>query len=434
LELAADAGTFAPSVGEVRTLLDQDRVRLALDRADLLSSRYRGPEAELAHGWALWRNGDVRGAQTHFRRAAEAGSQEGHSGLAAVLASSSDWEEAVRMARSALATGERIGSASAVLASAEWVAGDPRAAAREMEEWSAAEAGTARGRAAAAMAAAARRLQGAPNQWSGEPTPLPLEPLADGGWAVDASIGERRVRLKLDLAFRQSLLSSGVVRQLGLSIDGTASSAGRAASPRWPSLLAPRQTAVDSIDFDGLSLRNAVFAVAEAPAGVDGVIGADLLAGVRWSMSFTQGVLALAPAGTELVELPELEEAPAIAWLKVRLVREGVGVQFLLFPRVFDRVVAAGLDIGGTSRLDYESFVVAPGSSTAPAPLMLGGWRDEVEWRPASLTGWAVDGGVAPTAVLGANVVGGWSLHWYPDSMQLRIDSAPSDMGRRRPR
>ena len=37
--------------------------------------------------------------------------------------------------------------------------------------------------------------------------------------------------------------------------------------------------------------------------------------------------------------------------------------------------------------LDSESFVVTPGSSSVPAQLMLGGWKAEVLWRPASLAG-----------------------------------------------
>lgn len=421
-EFAADAGTFAPSVGEIRILLDEDRVRQALERADLLTQRYRGPEAELVHGWALWRNGDVRGAEARFRRAADAGAGEGYAGLAAVRASMAEWDSAVEMARAGARAAERTGVAHAILASAAWVSGDADTAAREMRAWSAAEPGTARGRAAAAMAAAVVRLTGPVHAWVGQPAFMSLHLLPDGGCAVDATIGGVRARLKLDLTFRQSLVSPDFAASAGLVVDGRPGQPGRAATSRWPALLSPRQAAVSAIDFGGIMVRNVVVAVAEAPADVVGVVGADILSGARWSLAAGCTELMLAPPAVGSRTLEGVEEGRAIAWLKARLVREGLGVQMLLFPRVADSVVAVGLDIGGNSRLDSKSFEVTPGSNSVPAELLLGGWKAEVLWRPASLAGWAVDGGVAPTAVLGSNVLGAWALHWYPMSSQLRID------------
>jgi len=425
-EFAVDAGTFAPSVGEIRTLLDQDRVRQALERADLLTQRYRGPEAELVHGWALWRNGDLRGAQARFRRAAESGAEGGYAGLAAVWASMAEWDSAVEMAKIGAVAPERNGVAHAILASAAWVSGDADTAAREMRAWSVAEPGTARGRAAAAMAAAVARLDGPVHEWVGQPTLVPLHPLPGGGCAVDATIGGVRVRMKLDLTFRQSLISSGYAASVGLVADGSPLHPGRAATSRWPALLSPRQAAVSAIDFGGIMVRNVVVAVAEAPADVAGVIGADILTGARWSLAAGCTELMLAPPTVGSRTLEGVEGGQVIAWLKARLVREGVGVQLLLFPRVADSVVAMGLDIGANSRLDSQSFEVTPGSNLVPAQLMLGGWKAEVLWRPASLVGWAVDGGVAPTAVLGSNVLGAWALHWYPMSSQLRVDGPPA--------
>jgi len=428
LEFAAETGSFAPSVGEVRTLLDQDRVRQAMQRSTLLTQRYRGAEAELVHGWALWRNGDARGAETNFRRAAKAGLAEGDAGLAALRASESDWGAATELARSALAA-DRTGSAHAVLASAAWVAGDVPRAAVEMQAWSVAEAGTSRGHAAAATAAAISRLTGPPHQWVGQLVRLPLQRVPGGGWAVEVSSGGQRALLKLDLTLRQSLISDELADELGLTVEGPATPAGRAASARWPALLSPRQAALGSIEFNTLELRNIVVAVASAPEGVDGVLGADVLTGARWSLSFAGAELALAPPSADRAALSAGLEGEPVAWLKARLVREGIGVQMLFFPRVSGVVVAAGLDIGGNSRLDSASFVVPPGSNSAPADLMLGGWEGEVRWRAASLTGWAVDGGVAPTAVVGASLLEEWTLHWYPNTMQLRIDDAVSPRG-----
>ena len=80
--------------------------------------------------------------------------------------------------------------------------------------------------------------------------------------------------------------------------------------------------------------------------------------------------------------------------------------------------------LGGMRAIN--SFVVAPGSNSAPAGLTLGVWSSEVPWRPASLAGWAVDGGIAPIAVLGSNILEVWSLHWYPASYQFRLDGPAS--------
>ena len=115
-----------------------------------------------------------------------------------------------------------------------------------------------------------------------------------------------------------------------------------------------------------------------------------------------------------------------IAWLNARLSYEGVAVQLLLHPRLEGAVTSAGLDVTGSSRLDSDLLPVRAGSGAAPAGLSLGGWSGETMWRPASLVGWAVDGGIAPVAVLGGDLMRGWTLHWYPDSVQLRIDGPAS--------
>ena len=429
-ELAVDAGTLTPSVSEVRTLLDQDRVRQALDRAELLALQGRGPETELVSGWAQWRNGHARAAEARFRRAARAGLDGANIGLAAVAASVGDWDEAARLATIGLGSEEQAGRGHALLASAAWLSGDRAASIRELRAWGVAERGTARGRAAEAMAAAVETLRGPLQLWEGAVTSLPLVETAEGVLAVEASVGGRRVLLAIDLTFRQSLISEPAAVAAGMAVVGAATSGPRGASNRWPSVLSPRQVGCPAIEFGDLSVRNVVLAVSDAPRGTDGILGIDLLSRARWSLDPSGRTLLLGPPSGGAANTPAAGEDPSrtIAWLNARLAYEGVAVQLFLYPRLEGEVTPAGLDVTGNSRLDSDLLPVRAGSGAAPAELALGGWNGEAMWRPTSLAGWAVDGGIAPVAVLGGNVVGGWTLHWYPDSAQLRIDGrADSD-------
>jgi len=423
LELAADAGTLVPSVNEVQTLLDQDRVRQALVRAGLLARRYPGPETDLVYGWALWRNGDVRGAESRFRRAAEAGLDGGYVGLAAVRATDADWPAVIE-----LASGRSSGTAHALLASAAWAGGDAETTERELRAWSQVERGTARGRAAGAMAAAVARLRGPPQQWDGDAVVLPIRELAGGGWAVEARIDGQPALLRIELTYRQSIISERFAAAGGIMVDGSEDATGRTASYRWPSMLSARQAALARVEFGAVVVRNIVVAVGDLPAGIDGVLSADLLSAARWSVSLARAEMVLSPPARASAAdvLARSFEGRTIAWLSARVVREGLVAQMFLFPRVENTVVAAGLDLEGVSRLDSDLLPAVPGRGTAPAELTLGGWREEVVWRLASLAGWAIDGGVAPTAVIGANLLDAWSLHWYPAMEQFRIDAPPS--------
>ena len=108
--------------------------------------------------------------------------------------------------------------------------------------------------------------------------------------------------------------------------------------------------------------------------------------------------------------------------MNARVIVDGLAVQLLLFPRVQNQTMAAGLDLSGDSRLDSDILPVTAGSGVASTRVALGGWQGDVLWRPSSLIGWAADGGIAPSAVLGRNLIDGWTLHWFPASQQLRID------------
>ena len=431
-EIAVDPGTLGPSVDEVRSLLEQDRVRQAKRRAEELFVQLRGPQTDLVTAWALWRNGEVRQAETRFRRAAGAGMEDGFAGLALVRASVGDWRGARELAAAALQAGGNSGVAHAVLASAAWWSQERDAAVGELRAWGAAERGTRRGAAASAMAAAVDRLTGPPHAWSGDAAALRVRRMQDGSLAVEANVAGRPTLLAIDLTFRQSLVSEEVAESAGLSlVENQGSSSGPSASDRWPAILTARQAACSSIALGSVEVGNIVLAVGPAPEGVGGVIGMDILAGLRWSFDARRQILIVAPPdqGDAVDELSAEGPMRVVAWLNARLIYEGLGVQLLLFPRVQGEVIPAGINLGDRSQLESDLLPVAAGSGASTVPLRLGGWTGEPVWRPASLVGWAADGGVAPSAVLGGDLLGQWTLHWLPETRQIRIEEPVSVVG-----
>jgi len=423
LELSADATRLSSSVNEVQGFLDRDRVRRALDEANILARRYANPRSDLVYGWALWRNGNAYSAESQFRRAAEAGLDEGNIGLAAVYASEANWPLVVE-----LASGKSSGEAYALLASAAWAGGEGDTAASELLAWNQVEPSTARGRAAGAMAVAIGRFQGPPQQWNGDAVILPIRELAEGTWVVEAKINSEPALLKIDLVARQSVISERFATAAGIVVDGFGNVASRTVSNRWPSMMAVRQAAVMQLELGTVMVRNVVVAVSELVDGFDGILGADVLSTARWSLSLADAEMMFSPPEQTVAadKLGRSFEGSTIAWLRARVIREGLGAQILLFPRIANKVVAAGIDLSAFSRLDSDILPAVPGSGIAAAQLTLGGWRGDVRWYPASLSGWAIDGGVAPIAVIGANSVDSWVLHWYPETQQLRVDVVPS--------
>ena len=427
-EFAVDPGNLGPSVDAVHALLDQGLVRQARRQAEVLVSQYRGPQIDLVSGWALWRNGEVNDAEARFRRAADGGLSEGLAGLALVRASVGDWEEARNLARSALES-DASGIAHAVLASAAWRSGQAVVTIRELRAWSATEPRLNRGVAASAMANAIEELSGAPHTWRGVASSLSARQLPDGSLAVDAEVAGQQAVLVIDLTYRQSLVSPELASAAGLSvIENLATSDSPTASSRWPAILAVRQAACPSIALGDTAVDNVLLAVGPPPEGSDGVLGMDILVGARWSFDSARRLLILAPPARagEVDELADDVPSRVIAWLNARLIHEGLGVQLLLFPRVLGETVPAGINLGGRSFLDSDLLPVTGGSGEATLPLQLGGWRGEAVWHPTSLDGWAADGGVAPAAVLGSDLLRGWTLHWLPESRQIRIEEPVS--------
>jgi hypothetical protein len=278
------------------------------------------------------------------------------------------------------------------------------------------------------MAVAIGRLQGPPQQWNGDAVILPIRELAEGTWVVEAKINSEPALLKIDLAARQSIISERFATAAGIVVDGSDNVASRTVSNRWPSIMAARQAAVMQLELGTVMVRNVVVAVNDLVDGFDGILGADVLSTARWSLSLADAEVMFSPPEQTVVadKLGRSFEGSTIAWLRARVIREGLGAQILLFPRIANKVVAAGIDLSAFSRLDSDILPAVPGSGIAAAQLTLGGWRGDVRWYPASLTGWAIDGGVAPIAVIGANSVDSWALHWYPGTQQLRVDVVPS--------
>ncbi len=426
LELAADVARLSSSVSEVQGFLDRDRVRRALDEADILARRHTNSRSDLVYGWALWRNGNAYGAEARFRRAVEAGLDEGNVGLAAVYASEAKWPLVIE-----LASGKSSGAAYALLASAAWAGGKGDTAASELLSWNQVEPSTAGGRAAGAMAVAIGRFQGPPQQWNGDAAILPIRELAEGTWVVETKINSEPALLKIDLAVRQSIISERFATAAGIVVDGTDNVASRVVNNRWPSMVAARQAALRQLELGTVMVRNIVVGVSELVDGFDGILGADVLSSARWSLSLPDSQMMFSPPEQAVAtdKLSRSFKGSTIAWLRARVIREGLSAQILLFPRIANEVVAAGIDLGAFSRLDSDILPATPGSGIAAAQLTLGGWRGDVRWYPASLTGWGIDGGVAPIAVIGANSFDSWTLHWYPETQQLRVDVVPSSGG-----
>ena len=214
-------------------------------------------------------------------------------------------------------------------------------------------------------------------------------------------------------------------------VDGTDNVASRVVNNSWPSMVAARQAALRQLELGTVMVRNIVVGVSELVDGFDGILGADVLSSARWSLSLPDSQMMFSPPEQAVAtdKLSRSFKGSTIAWLRARVIREGLSAQILLFPRIANEVVAAGIDLGAFSRLDSDILPATPGSGIAAAQLTLGGWRGDVRWYPASLTGLGIDGGVAPIAVIGANSFDSWTLHWYPETQQLRVDVVPSSGG-----
>jgi hypothetical protein len=433
-ELAA----FGPSVEQVRSLLQQDRVREALDEALYLAREYPSGLTETLVGQAMWRNGRVTEAEARFRRAVKTDLAESYVGLAAVRASAGRWDAARRLLSDVSGNSESGAWAQSLLASSAWRSGDLVETRTHLQAWSQIEEDVELAQAAAAMAAAVADLEG-PSEWSGAATLVELETTFGGGLVVPVRIGGAEGRLLLDLAARQSFLSPELAEAGGLTVRSGDGAVARTPDP--PDLAMNRhrphslQAACPDLQFGQARLRNSIVGVGQPPEGVDGVLAFDLLLTARWSLRFDSPLLALGPAdaSADVHQMIGGSIPATVAWLNARLAYQALAVQVFVYPLVGGERVAVGLDPGMRSMLDPEQLL----DGTRPRErLQMGGWSAEVEWEFSSLDSWATAGGVAPSATLGHNLMDDWILHWMPGQEQIRFDRAaasalPADAGRR---
>ena len=418
---------FGPNVERVRTLLDQDRVREALERARDLEELSPGLLTDVLVGRALWRNGDLGAAERRFRRAARAGIPAAQTGLAAVAASIGDWGRADSLAALAVVDDEAAAAAYAISSSSAWQRGDPEAARTELMAWSRVEAEVWRTAVAAAMARAVGSLAGPAMRWEGEVSAIDLERVPAGGYVVEVRLGDRPARFLLDLTARQSLVSEEVAAAAGLFVEAsTVGAVARSGPAGMLAGLVPRQAACELLRIGDVLLHNLVLGVQDLADGVDGILAMDLLAGSRWTLLPESATLVIAPPdkAREVDLLVADPDRTVIGWLRGRFVYQGLAAQFFVMPRVGGELTATALDLSGPSLIEPRASGDRVGRVTAF--LRLGGWSSEVEWNIASLEGWAVDGGVAPRAVLGADFLGAWVIHWLPELGQLRLEAPGS--------
>ena len=435
----SELAVFGPSVQQVRSLLQQNRVHEALDEALYLTRTYPSGLTETLVGQAMWRNGQVTRAEARFRRAARTDLAEAYVGLATVRASAGQWDMAMRLLTDASGSSEAEARAQPLLASAAWRAGDLAQTQTHLQAWSRTETDPLLASVAAAMAAAVADVEGPPLVWSGEAAVVDLENALGGGLVVPVSVGGTEGRLLLDLSARQSLLSPELAEAAGLVVHSGDLGADRA--PQHPDWTTRRhqphlsQAACPELRLGTARLRNAVIGVGQPPEGVDGVLAFDLLLTARWSLRLDGPVLALGPASaSEEVNRDIGGSIPAaVTWLNARLAHQGLTVQVFFYPLVAGERLAMGLDLGARSMLDPEQEL---GISAPRGRLQMGGWTGDVEWEISPLEVWASAGGVAPRATLGHNLIDDWILHWLPEQEQVRFDRAatsvsPADANRR---
>ena len=451
--IARDA-PFVPTMAETRASLREDRVEQALPMARELFARFPGPATQAILGQALWRNGELREAEAYFRRASRAGNPAGQLGLAMVRASTGKWLQARELATLALRTSETEPEARALLVGMAWRVGDLQATRAHLEAWARAQPSPGRRARIEATAKLLGSLMETPRRWSGDASVVQLSDSA-GAMLVPVDIDGVEAHLSLSLSAGRSWVTPRLAAAAGLRSELAANPEPERAGSgsRIPStsshpvldVLVPRvwqrQATVGRLRIGACEISHFIVGVDAAPPGADGVLGADVLASMQWTLDPDNSEFALAPPQSRRSDMSPaarqllaLEPMRVAGWAHVWTLYHGLEVRWILFPRIGGEMLASSVEINGRSVLDPGSSVDMVASETAILPLSFGSLSRNIRWQFADLSRWALQGRVAPRAIMGGDAFAGLQLHWHPQNRLLTLVDVPADSATARQR
>lgn len=403
-----------------------DRVETAERLVSVYERRLPGPGAQAMLGRARWRTGHLLEAEAMFRRGSVGGIAEGRLGLARAEASRGRWDQARALAEQASADPAAASRASRFLAGVALATGDVAAAVDYLAAAAAAESSAERAgilqQQSAALAggdAAGTSAGGAVDSrgWSGATARLRLERADDGTLLVPVEVNGVSARLRLRLDEARSSLTSVLAADAGVlpaPVDGLVAS--------------PVVEVSAALRFGDLTARRQVLRVVDDGGPGDGTLGFDILGSARWLLELDRQMLTLASTAGSVrgttFDLPSLRQTH---WARARVLRDGLAAQLIVLPRLQGRVVSAQLRLPGLTTADQRLFAadsaaVAVGSvvdEPALLELRLGGWRTVQPVGREDLYPRADADRVVPQMLLGADVVGEWTIRWLPQQLQL---------------
>ena len=469
---ASHAGTVngvLPSAFVTLKALDEDRVRDALRYAEPLARNVPSAANEGLLGLALWRSGELMEAEAHFRRAADTGAGLGLLGLAMAKAAQRHWSVAQSLASDAASRPSTAPAASALLAAMDLQRGDAPAARVHLETWARLEPRrTSRALANSAVTAlgavnaAANDRSAAPMaRWTGASTRIDLRTGASRLSTLQARIGGIEVHLAVQLDAARSVLRPEIAQAANIALTrllSEDSSERSTADARRAQLEAPLDIdlivgRIPNLSLGATSLNDAPFVIGEPfrlendaefrnsdvatatdLADIDGILAADHMLRVRWSLDVRTMTLVLSPeaqsgpGATESVR--SLPSETSLYRARPWIAANELAVQMFLLPRIAGRPVAALLDLARPSSLDIDldlelESADQDGAEQESLPTFLVGLRFDIDWRRADLEGAARGGLTAPRATIGRDLVANLRLHWLPETGELALQTLP---------